>query len=606
MPADRNSPAEPPGAPAELGAPAAAETAAASAERSRGRLVLAGGLGAGALGCSVALLATSGWLISRASQQPPVLELAVAVTAVRAFGIGRGLLRYVERLVGHDATFRILAALRSRVYARLERLGPAALPAFRRGDLLARFVADVDQIQDRYLRIRLPFAIAVVVGVLSVLGAAVLLPAAGAALAVALLIGGVVVPWLTVRTAERAERETVADRAALTTSAVELLQGAPELIAHGAAGARLRALDELDRRLERSAARSAWATGLAAALTALATGGAVLAALAAGASAVEGGRLDPVLLAVVVLLPLAAFETVTGLPVAARSLARVRESDARLAEIVAAEPPVTAGSARPDGVFPLVLSGVGARWPGASTAALTDVDLRVDAGRRIAVVGASGAGKSTLAALLVRFLDPSAGTFTLAGRPVQYFDPDAVRERIGWCAQDAHLFDTSIRDNLRVARPEAGEPELFAALDAARIADWVRSLPAGLDTPVGERGTRVSGGQRQRLALARVVLAGFPVVVLDEPTANLDPPTADALTLDLLAATEGRATVLITHRLAGCEHADEIVVLDGGRIVQRGTHDALLAVDGPYRIGWERERRDDGRFPTGAPERVGD
>nr|WP_169745126.1 thiol reductant ABC exporter subunit CydC [Cryptosporangium arvum] len=573
---------------------------------SRGRLIAAGGFGAGALGCAVALLATSGWLISRASQQPPVLELAVAVTAVRAFGIGRGLLRYVERLVGHDATFRILAALRGRVYARLERLGPAGLPAFRRGDLLARFVADVDQVQDRYLRVRLPFAIAVVVGVLSVLGAAVLLPVAGAALAVALLIGGVVVPVLTVRTAERAERATVADRAALTTSVVELLQGAPELIAHGAAGPRLRALDELDRRLERSAARSAWATGLAAALTALATGGAVLAALAAGAAAVEAGRLDPVLLAVVVLLPLAAFEAVTGLPVAARSLAGVHESDARLAEIFAAEAPVAAGTERPDAVFPLVLSEVGARWPGASTAALTDVDLRLEAGRRIAVVGASGAGKSTLAALLVRFLDPSAGTFTLAGRPVQNFDPDAVRELIGWCAQDAHLFDTSIRDNLRVARPDAAEPELFAALDAARIADWVRSLPSGLDTPVGERGTQVSGGQRQRLALARVVLAGFPVVVLDEPTANLDPPTADALTLDLLAATAGRATILITHRLAGCEHADEILVLDGGRIVERGTHDALSAVDGPYRTAWERERRDDARFPTDAPERVGD
>ncbi|MFG1928353.1 thiol reductant ABC exporter subunit CydC [Cryptosporangium sp. NPDC048952] len=571
-----------------------------------GRLILAGGLGAGALGCAVALSATSGWLISRASQQPPVLELAVAVTAVRAFGIGRGLLRYVERLVGHDATFRILAALRSRVYARLERLGPAALPTFRRGDLLARFVSDVDQIQDRYLRVRLPFAIAVVVGVLSTLGATALLPTAGLALGVALLIGGALVPWLTIRTAERAERETVADRAALTTSVVELLQAAPELIAHGAAEPRLRALDELDRRLERSAAHSAWATGLASALTALATGGAVLAALAAGTSAVEAGRLDPVLLAVVVLLPLAAFEAVTGLPVAARSLVRVRKSGARLAEIFDAESPVAPGTERVHAVFPLVLSGVGARWPGASECALTDVDLRVDAGRRIAVVGASGAGKSTLAALLVRFLDPAAGTFTLAGRPVANFDPDAVRELIGWCAQDAHLFDTSIRNNLRVARPAASEPELFAALDAARLADWVRSLPAGLDTPVGERGTQVSGGQRQRLALARVVLADFPVVVLDEPTANLEPPTADALTRDLLAATEGRATVLITHRLAGCEHADEIVVLEAGRIVQRGTHDALLAVDGPYRIGWERERRDDSRFGAVEPERVGD
>jgi len=573
---------------------------------SRKQLVAAGGLGAGALGCAVALLATSGWLISRASQQPPVLELAVAVTAVRAFGLGRGVLRYAERLVGHDATFRILASLRSRVYARLERLGPAGLPAFRRGDLLARFVSDVDQIQDRYLRVRLPFAIAAVVGVLAALGAGLLLPAAGLALGVALLVGGVVVPWLTVRTAALAERATVADRAELATSVVELLHGATELIAHGSAGPRLRALDELDRRLARSAARSAAATGLGAGLTALATGGAVLAALAAGAAAVDAGRLDPVLLAVVVLLPLAAFEAVSGLPVAAQSLVRVRESDDRLREVFDATPPVRPGTGTPESAFPLVLAGVGARWPGTDRAALTDLDLRLERGSRVAVVGASGAGKSTLAALLVRFLDPSAGTFTLAGVAVQELDPDAVRRLIGWCAQDSHLFDTSIGDNLRIGRPDAGEADLWAALDAARIGDWVRSLPRGLDTPVGERGARVSGGQRQRLALARVVLAGFPVVVLDEPTANLDPLTADALTTDLLAATEGRATVLITHRLAGCEHADEILVLDAGRVVQRGTHQALLSVDGPYRTGWERERRDDARFTAGEPERVGD
>nr|WP_218617590.1 thiol reductant ABC exporter subunit CydC [Cryptosporangium aurantiacum] len=571
------------------------------------RLVAAGALGAGALGCAVALLATSGWLISRASQQPPVLELAVAVTAVRAFGLGRGVLRYAERLVGHDATFRVLASLRSRVYARLERLGPAGLPAFRRGDLLARFVSDVDQIQDRYLRVRLPIAVAVVVGGLSVLGAGLLLPAAGAALAVALLVAGVVVPWLTVRTAARAERETVTDRAAMTAGVVELLQGAPELIAHGSAHGRLVALDALDRRLARAAARSAVAAGVGAGLTALATGGAVLAALAAGATAVDAGRLDPVLLAVVVLLPLAAFEAVTGLPAAAQSLVRVRESTARLNEVFAAEPPVAAGTGTPGSPFPLVLSGVSARWPGASRPALSDVDLRVEPGRRIAVVGASGAGKSTLAAVLVRFLDPSAGSFTLAGLPVDKLDPDAVRRLIGWCAQDAHLFDTSIRDNLRVARPAADEPELWAALAAARIDGWVRSLPDGLDTPVGERGAQVSGGQRQRLALARVVLAGFPVVVLDEPTANLDPVTADALARDLLAATEGRATVLITHRLAGCEQADEVVVLDAGRVVQRGTHEALLAVDGPYRNWWDRERRTDAWLSaTGAPERVGD
>ncbi|GAA3397167.1 hypothetical protein GCM10020369_76470 [Cryptosporangium minutisporangium] len=569
-------------------------------------MIAAGGLGAGALGCGVALLATSGWLISRASMQPPVLELAVAVTAVRAFGLGRGVLRYAERLVGHDATFRVLASLRSRVYAQLERLGPAGLPAFRRGDLLARFVSDVDQIQDRYLRVRLPIATAAVVGALSALGAGLLLPVAGVALAAALFVAGVVAPWLTLRVVANAERITVADRAALTTATVELLQGAPELIAHGAAQLRLLTIDAVDRRLARAAARSAVSALLGAALPAMFAGGAVLAALAAGAAAVDAGRLDPVLLAVVVLLPLAAFEAVAVLPTAAQSLVRVRESAARLDEVFVGEPPVLPGTGTPASAFPLVLAGVGARWPGAGSSALTGVDLRLGPGSRVAVVGASGAGKSTLAAVLVRFLDPSAGTFTLDDVPVQDLDPDAVRRLIGWCAQDAHLFDASIRDNLRLARPDADEDELWAALAAARLDGWVRSLPTRLDTPVGERGAQVSGGQRQRLALARVVLAGFPVVVLDEPTANLDPATADALTHDLLTATEGRATVLITHRLAGCERVDEVLVLDAGRVVQRGTHEALLSVDGPYRNWWDRERRTDAWLSTagaaGVPE----
>nr|WP_205752438.1 thiol reductant ABC exporter subunit CydC [Cryptosporangium phraense] len=566
------------------------------------RLWAAGALGAGALGCGVALLATSGWLISRASEQPPVLELAVAVTAVRAFGLGRGVLRYAERLVGHDATFRILASLRSRVYARLESVGPAGLTFFRRGDLLARFVDDVDQVQDRYLRVRLPVFVGAVVGALAVLGTGVLLPVAGVALAVALLVGGVLVPWVSVLTAARAERETVGDRAALTTSVVELVQGLPEWVAYGSGAERLEVVSAIDRRLARARARSAVGAGVGAGLTALATGGAVIAALAAGASAVRGGSLSPVLLAVVVLLPLAAFEAVSGLPAAALAAARVRVSESRLREVFDTEPPTApppaGGSAAVAEVFPVELAGVSAGWPRAGMNALEGIDLRLERGRRVAVVGASGAGKSTLAAVLVRFLDPSAGTFTLAGVPVRAFDPDDVRRHIGWCAQDAHLFDTTIRENLMVADPAASVDELWAALRSARLDDWVRTLPDGLDARVG---ARVSGGQRQRLALARMVLADFPVVVWDEPGAGLDPATADALTADLLAT--GRASVLITHRLAGCEEVDEILVLDGGRVVQRGTHDALLSVDGPYRTAWERE------LLAGAavePERVGD
>jgi ATP-binding cassette subfamily C protein CydCD len=220
------------------------------------------------------------------------------------------------------------------------------------------------------------------------------------------------------------------------------------------------------------------------------------------------------------------------------------------------------------------------------------VDLLLTPGRRVAVVGPSGSGKTTLAHVLLRFLDPESGGYALGpdASDATALDSDAVRRLVGLCAQDAHIFDSSLRENLRLARPSATDDDLHAALAAARLDTWVGELPDGLDTLVGESGARLSGGQRQRLALARALLADFPVLVLDEPAEHLDLATADALTADLLAATEGRTTVLITHRLAGLEAVDEVVVLDGGRTVQRGPYGELAAADGPFRRMLARER----------------
>ncbi|MGW3461630.1 ATP-binding cassette domain-containing protein, partial [Streptomyces olivaceoviridis] len=217
------------------------------------------------------------------------------------------------------------------------------------------------------------------------------------------------------------------------------------------------------------------------------------------------------------------------------------------------------------------------------------LDLTLEEGRRIAVVGASGSGKTTLAQVLLRFLDAEAGSYTLAGVDACALDGDDVRRFVGLCAQDAHLFDSSVRENLLLARKDATEADLRGALARARLLDWVDALPDGLDTLVGEHGARLSGGQRQRLALARALLAGFPVLVLDEPAEHLDLPTADALTADLLAATEGRTTLLITHRLAGLDAVDEVIVLDAGRVVQRGPYERLITEDGPLREMARRE-----------------
>ncbi|MEU6069504.1 thiol reductant ABC exporter subunit CydD [Streptomyces sp. NPDC047082] len=558
----------------------------------RGRLVLALLLGSLALGCAVGLMATSGWLISRASQQPPVLYLMVAVTATRAFGIGRAVFRYAERLVSHDAVLRMLADTRVAVYRRLERLAPAGLRTARRGDLLSRLVADVDALQDYWLRWLLPAGVAVAVSAGSVAFTAWLLPGAGAALAAGLLAAGIGVPLLTGAVARRAERRLARARGDLATRVTDLLSGTAELTVAGALPARTDAARRADGTLTRIASRAATATALGDGLTALISGLTVAGTALLGAQAVAGGRLDGVVMAVVVLTPMAAFEAVLGLPVAVRYRQRVRRSAERVYEILDAPEPVREPERprqAPASPFPVVVKGLGARYSGQHREALTGLDLILEEGRRVAVVGPSGSGKTTLGQVLLRFLDPGAGSYTLAGVDAYALDGDDVRRLVGLCAQDAHLFDSSVRENLLLAKKDATEAELRDALARARLLDWADGLPDGLDTLVGEHGARLSGGQRQRLALARALLADFPVLVLDEPAEHLDLPTADALTADLLAATEGRTTLLITHRLAGLEAVDEVLVLDEGRVVQRGPYAELAAVEGPLRVMVERE-----------------
>ncbi|MFF4609906.1 thiol reductant ABC exporter subunit CydD [Streptomyces albidoflavus] len=568
----------------------------AAGREARGRLILSLVLGSLALGSAVGLMATSGYLISRASQQPPVLYLMMAVTATRAFGIGRAVFRYAERLVSHDVVLRMLADTRVAVFRRLERLAPAGLRGTRRGDLLSRLVADVDALQDYWLRWLLPAGWAALVSTVSVLFMTWLLPAAGAVLAIGLLAAAVGVPLVSGGFARRAERRLAPARGALATRVAEVLTGTGELTVAGALAHRTARTGDADRELTRIRARGAAANALGAGLTAVITGLTTVAAAYVGIRGVSAGALDGVALAVVVLTPLAAFEAVTALPLAVQFRQRVRRSAERVHEVLDAPVPVTepeAAGPAPESPFPVELRGVAARHPGQARDALTGIDLTVTEGRRIAVVGPSGSGKTTLAQLLLRFLDPRTGSYTLAGASAPGLDGDDVRRLVGLCAQDAHVFDSTLRENLLLADRSATEARLREVLGRARLLEWAETLPQGLDTPVGEHGARLSGGQRQRLALARALLAGFPLLVLDEPAEHLDLETADRLTADLLAATRGRTTLLITHRLAGLEAVDEILVLDQGRIVQRGTYEELSAEDGPFRRLRERERATD-------------
>jgi thiol reductant ABC exporter CydC subunit len=544
------------------------------------------------VGASIGLLGTAAWLISRAAERPSEQAIAIAIVAVQFCGLSRGILRYYERLVGHDAAFRVLADLRVRFYRRLEPLAPAGLPAFRRGDLLARLVQDVDSQQDLLLRVLPPFLAAVLLGTATVGFIWWLLPPAGLILGVCLAMAVILVPWLSGRLARRSEARQAPARGELAASMVDLIEGSADLIAYGAVGAQLERIEAADAELGRAAAESAATSGVGLGLTTMLAGIAMWGSLVVGVSAVSAGRLDPVWLAVITLIPLATFELVSPLPVATQALQRARRSAHRLFAVmdtaVPVEDPLDPAPVPPP---PRVLEArnVAARYPGAARLALSAIDLAVPPGRRVAVVGPSGAGKSSLAYVLLRFLGYEEGSVRLDSVELSRLTGADARTVIGLVDQDSHLFDTTIARNLRIGRRDATDNELLEVVDRVGLADWLTDLPEGLETHVGPGGGRLSGGQRRRLAVARALLADFDILVLDEPTEHLDPAGADALNADLLSLTESRATVLVTHRLQGLPAVDEVVVLDGGVVVERGTHTALLDAGGRYAGLWRNE-----------------
>jgi thiol reductant ABC exporter CydC subunit len=525
----------------------------------RRRVALSVGLGALALAFGVGLLATSGYLLSRAAEHPPILSLTVAIVAVRFFALARPLTRYFDRLASHDLALRALARIRVRVYDRIEPLAPGQLGGYRRGDVVSRVVSDVDALQGLYLRGIGPPLVALVVGAGCVLATALLLPAAGLVLAIGLLAGGVAVPAIA---AALGRGSAPAERGELTASLVELLRGAPELVVYGRADDELARIEKVDRKLVRSERRDALVAGLADSLSILVVGLTVAGVLAVSVEAHSAGTLNRVLIGTLALLALASFDAVAPLPGVARELSATLAAGRRVLALTDEQPTVR----DPDRPLPapparttVALEQVTARY--ADDEVIRGFDLRLEPGRRVALVGPSGAGKTTVTNLLFRFLDPDAGRVTIAGEDIRNYRQEDVRATFALAGQEAHVFDSSIRENLRIGRPGASDDELDDALAQAQLAGWVATLPAGLDTLVGEEGTELSGGQRQRLVLARALLSRAPVLVLDEPTAHLDPPTAERLMDDVLDAAGDRTVLLITHRREGLARMDDVVSL---------------------------------------------
>jgi ATP-binding cassette subfamily C protein CydC/ATP-binding cassette subfamily C protein CydCD len=523
-------------------------------------------LGSLAVGFGVALMTTAGYLISRAAEQPPILALTVTIVAVRFFGIARPLARYLERLVSHEAALRALGRIRSRFYERIEPLAPAQLEEYRSGELLSRMVGDVDALQSLYVRGLGPPLVALIVSATCVGVAAAVLPAAAGILAVGLFVGGVLVPLVAAWVNRVVGRRQAGARAELTADLIELFRGAPELVAYGREEEPLERIRRSDGELARLDRRNALAAGVADALMILVAGLTVAGVLAVAVTAHDTGTVDRVLVATLALLALASFDAVVPLPAAARELAGTLASGRRVLEVTDREAVVRDPNEprpAPTGPALVALEGATARYASADEPAVSGFDLRLEPGKRIALVGPSGAGKTTVTNMLLRFLDPEAGRVTIDGHDLREYRQADVRATFALAGQDAHVFNSTIRANLDLARPDSSEEELWEALRRAQLARWVSTLPDGLDTLVGEEGTQLSGGQRQRLTLARALLSDAPVLLLDEPTTHLDPENAQALIRDVLTAADGRSVLLITHRPEGLDLVDEIVALGG-------------------------------------------
>ncbi|WP_242894971.1 thiol reductant ABC exporter subunit CydC [Actinomadura litoris] len=562
------------------------------------RLAVAAVAAAAAELCGLGLVAAAAWLIARASQRPELAALSVAIVAVRGFALAKGALRYAERLAGHDAALRALAELRGRVFDALAaspRRSPAAPGAVvgrgRDGEALTRLVSDVDAVQDLLLRCALPAVAAAVCGAAGAVVCWAVLPVAGAVLAGGLAVAGVAVPVAAAVLGGRASRRAASARDALAVRALDVLEGAEDLAMFGAAARFTGAAREAAARLER-AERAAARLGAAVAAAGFAVQGvtAALVVWAATRPAAAARGVDEVETAVLALTALVAVEAVLPLGEAARRLREVRPAARRTGALLRTPPPpAPAGEDMeegPVGGAAVELRGVTLTYPGGTAPALDGVDLRVEPGRRVAVVGASGAGKSTLLAVLSGEAAAESGTVRVGGRPAS---PGGAGGTVRGLAQDAHVFAATAGANLRLARPDATGAELREAAERAGFWPVVRDLPQGWDTPVGAGGRGLSGGQRQRLLLARALLAAPPVLVLDEPAEALDPAMADRVVADLLAAPGCGTVLLVTHRLAALEAADEVLVMDRGQIVQRGPHAALLAAPGAYRDLWDAE-----------------
>ncbi|HHY88330.1 MAG TPA: thiol reductant ABC exporter subunit CydC [Chloroflexi bacterium] len=556
-------------------------------------VLLAIALGVAAVASGIGLLGLSADIIARAALRPSIAELQVAIVGVRFFGLSRAVFRYLERLVSHSVNFRLLAQLRAWFFQKLEPLAPARLQGYQSGDLLSRSIRDVETLEDFYVRVVSPPLVALVTGLGVSLYFGQYAPLLGTAVAAGLFIAGAVLPAVSRRVSRPLADGLAASRARLNAALVEGLQGLSDLAAWGQEQAFLQRAERLDEDYLRRRARLDWTAAAFNALGLLVSLLTMLAVLWITAPLVRAGEVPGHQLAVFVVAALASFESVSPLALAAQQLEKSLEAARRLFELVDAGPEVAEPASPAElPVLPrLSVKGLCFAYPGGAGDVLRDLSFDLPYGKKLAIVGPSGAGKSTLFHLLVRFWEVQYGEIRLGGRPVQAYSPASLRRMMAVISQNGYIFNGTLRYNLLLADPGADEDQLWDALALTGLQEWARNLPEGLDTWLGEHGAQISGGERQRLLAARALLQKADLYLLDEPTANLDVNTERDLVQVLTRTLAPYSVIWVTHRLVSMDWMDEILVLEGGQVVQRGTHAELLAREGLYRRLWQAQQR---------------
>ncbi|HOH18940.1 MAG TPA: thiol reductant ABC exporter subunit CydC [Anaerolineaceae bacterium] len=559
----------------------------------RGWILISTMTGFSTVAAGVGLLGTSAYLIASAAFHPSIAELSVAVVGVRFFGISRGVFRYLDRLVSHHVNFRLLSILRIWFYDCLKLLAPARLIHYQRGDLLSRAIGDIDTLDQFYVRAVSP----VISAIFATVGFSMLVGSwnvrLGWILAAGLSVTSFVLPALVYIFSRGPAKQLVDQRAILSQTMLDTLRGAAEIIVFQQQEEELTQINRVSLQTNRAQVGLAHSQGLSNGMNAVLTQGTVAIMLLVGIPLVRTGELDGIMLAVIVLITMASFEISIPIAQAAQFWESSLQAARRLFEMADQQPAII------EPVIPvsvpekpnILIRNLSFQYHGNLPLAADHLNIDIPYGRKIALVGENGSGKTTILNLLMRFWDCQPGEILIDGIPVQEFSPKELRQRIGYVSPGGAIFQTTLRQNLLLANPGALDADLLRVLDSVQLGEWVQTLPDGLDTWLGASGLTISGGQLQRIQLARGLLMDAPIYLLDEPTTHLDVETETRLISLFRSIFQNRSLVWVTHRLVGLDWLDEILLLDNGRVVERGNQHTLLESRGRFYQLWEIQNR---------------